>query len=153
MSRLAAYRWIAQPPAADGPPLPAIVTQLSMKSVGSAGSGSGSQRSWFGGTSMSKRLTMRPSPMRRNGPCIAAGRIRYSQLRRLCARGAVNAVPDSCSAYSPYGGRCGELRCAGSAPGSASVANSLPKPPRYSGPALVLTFPFTLPPVVDLSTM
>ena len=29
------------------------------------------------------------------------------QLRWLCSRGAVNAVPDSCSAYSPMGHRCG----------------------------------------------
>ena len=45
-----------------------------------------------------KRDTIAPSAMRRNGACIAAGRIRYSQLRRLAARGAENAVPDSCSA-------------------------------------------------------
>jgi hypothetical protein len=36
-----------------------------------------------------------------NVPCIAAGRIRYSQLRRFWWRGAVNAVPLICSAYSP----------------------------------------------------
>ena len=28
----------------------------------------------------------------------------------MCARGSVNAVPLSCSAYSPSGARCGELR-------------------------------------------
>src|ERR1700690_2069386 len=57
--------------------------------------------------------------------------MRYSQERRLAARGAVNAVPENCSAYSPKGQRCGELRPRGSAPARASVANSLPKPLKY----------------------
>ena len=70
-----------------------------MKSVGSLGIGSGFQRSWFGvASTSSKALTMRPSSMRSNGSCIAAGRIRYSHDLRLSARGAVNAVPLSCSA-------------------------------------------------------
>ena len=37
------------PPSRAGSPLPAIVTRPSTKSVGAAGIGSGSQRSWFGG--------------------------------------------------------------------------------------------------------
>ena len=36
--------------------------------------------------------------------------MRYSQLRRLAPRGAVNAVPLNCSAYSPWATRCGELQ-------------------------------------------
>ena len=54
--------------------------------------------------------------------------MRYSQERRLAARGAVNAVPESCSAYKPYATRCGELRPTGKAPGKASVVHSLAKP-------------------------
>jgi hypothetical protein len=116
--------------------LPAIVTSPSTKSVGSTGIGSGSQRSWFGGVGGTSAespnsATSRCRPVNgSNGRCTAAGRIRYSHARRLWPRGAVNAVPDSCSAYSPYGARCGELRPCGSAPGSASVANSFPKPLR-----------------------
>jgi hypothetical protein len=49
-------------------------------------------------------------------------------VRRFSARGAVKALPDSSSAYSPCGARCGLLRPTGSAPGTASVANWLPKP-------------------------
>src|SRR5690606_38288396 len=62
---------------------------------------------------------------------MAAGRIRYSQVRRLLARGAVKAVPEICSAYSPYGHFCGEFLPTGKAPGSASVANSFPNPLMY----------------------
>src|SRR5258708_19776846 len=61
-----------------------------------------------------------------------AGRIRYSQERRFAWRGAVNAVPENCSAYSLYGHLCGEFCPRGKAPGSASVANSFPKPVWYS---------------------
>src|SRR5277367_4360053 len=57
--------------------------------------------------------------------------MRYSHERRFACRGAVNAVPEICSAYKPYGQCCGELRPCGSAPGNASVANSLPKPLWY----------------------
>ena len=46
----------------------------------------------------------------RERPCTAAGRMRYSQLRRFTWRGAVNAVPEICSAYRPCATRCGELR-------------------------------------------
>lgn len=88
-------------------PLPAIVTQPSTKSVGASGIGSGSQRNGSGGVGgtsaeSAKSATSAAGACGRasgaNGPCTAAGRIRYSQLRRLWARGAVKAVPDSCSA-------------------------------------------------------
>ena len=46
----------------------------------------------------------------------------------LPVRGTVNAVPENCSAYRPRGTRCGEFPRAGRMPGTASVANSLPKP-------------------------
>ena len=102
----------------------------SMKSVGVVGSGSGSQRSWFGGVGGMawKSLTMRVFANKVNGGCWLAGRMRYSHERRFCARGAVKAVPDSCSAYRPSGERCGEFCPCGKAPAMASVANSLPKP-------------------------
>ena len=64
--------------------------------------------------------------------------MRYSQLRRLSVRGTVNGVPESCSAYSPRGGRCGELRPCGRAPGMASVANSLPNPVCVGNARLVM---------------
>ena len=100
-------------------PLPAMVNRPSTKSVGASGIGSGSQRNWFGvrrrvveiscgNADCSQRL--------RTVPCIAAGRMRYSQLRRFSRarrgeRGArqllgVQAVRD----------RCGELRPSGSVP-------------------------------------
>ena len=43
-------------------------------------------------------LTILPAASGSNGVCIADGRIRYSQEWRFSARGAVNAVPDNCSA-------------------------------------------------------
>src|SRR5262245_10402205 len=115
-----------QPVMASGPPLPAMVTMPSMKSVGVVGMAGGLQRIWFddGGTA-SKRLRNRDGATSVNGLCTAPGRMRYSHERRLWARGAVKAVPDNCSAYRPYGARCGEFWPTGSAPGSASVANSL----------------------------
>src|SRR5690606_11320126 len=58
--------------------------------------------------------------------------IRYSQLRRFSLRGAVNAVPLSCSAYNPCATRCGEFRPTGNAPSSASVSNEFPNPDWYS---------------------
>jgi len=54
--------------------------------------------------------------------------MRYNQERRFEARGAVKAVPDSCSAYRPYGQRCGEFCPAGKAPGNASLENAFPNP-------------------------
>ena len=128
MSLLAAYKCTPRPPA-EGPPLPAMVNKPSSQSVGAAGIGSGFQRSWSGVTGPAlKSLWKVVCASCENGPCIAAGRIRYSQLRRLLCRGAVKAVPLTCSAYRPYGAFCGELRPTGRAPGNASVANSLPKP-------------------------
>src|SRR5690606_41657918 len=56
----------------------------------------------------------------------------YTTLFRSSLRGAVNAVPLSCSAYSPCATRCGELRPTGSVPATASVANVLPNPDWYS---------------------
>jgi hypothetical protein len=96
-----------------------------MKSVGLSGIGNGYQRSWLGGVggTVAKSDTMEVDSTSLNGRCTAAGRIRYSQERRLWLRGAVNAVPEICSAYRPYGARCGEFWPAGSAPSSASVAN------------------------------
>ena len=101
-----------------------------MKSVSMAGIGSGFQRSRFGSGSISSNGVPRsvPLPIRANLGCAADGMIRYTQVRRLTARGWVNAVPLSCSVYRPSGARCGELRPAGSAPGTASLANSFPNP-------------------------
>ena len=129
MSALAAYRWMPAPLWASAEPLPPIVYRPSTKSVGVVGSGSGSQRSWLGeAAAWLKSLCRRGCSNGVNSPCIAAGRMRYSQLRRLLPRGAVKAVPVSCSAYSPCATCCGELRPTGKVPGTASVANSLPKP-------------------------
>lgn len=94
--------------------------------------GQGFQRSRFGsGTdSVKGAVRIEPFSVRVNAGCAAEGRIRYSQERRLWARGSVNAVPLSCSAYSPSGARWGELRPSGRAPGTASELCSLPKPER-----------------------
>jgi hypothetical protein len=61
-------------------------------------------------------------------PTCTLGTRRYIQVRRFSARGAVKALPDSSSAYRPCATRCGLLRPTGSAPGTASLANWLPKP-------------------------
>ena len=93
---------MAQPFMLSGEPLPAMVTRPSTKSVGASGIGSGLQRSWFGGGATPvKPATTWPLPISSNGPCMAAGRMRYSQERRLWPRGAVKAVPEICSAYRP----------------------------------------------------
>src|SRR5690606_22563731 len=132
MSQSAAYRCTPTPACAAGEPLPATVYRPSTKSVGCAGSGSGSQRSCSGVTGpLPKSLWRRGWSNGAKPPCIDAGRIRYSQLRRFCARGAVKAVPEICSAYSPWATRCGEFWPSGSVPGMASLANSLPKPVMY----------------------
>ena len=133
MDVLAAYRWTAIPLRVLVSPLPAIVYSPAMKSAGPSGSGSGSQRSRFGSGSISSNGPARsaPLPIRLNLGCAADGIIRYTQVRRLAARGWVNAVPLSCSAYSPSGARCGEFRPAGSAPATASLTNSFPKPGWY----------------------
>src|ERR1700689_3612782 len=116
----------------------------STKSVGAAGSAKGSHRSWFGDKGASfAGSSNRACTKRWNGRCITEGRILYNQERRLTCRGAVNAVPENCSAYNPYGQRCGELRPGGSAPDSASVANSLPKPLWYPGSSVWVTIALT----------
>src|SRR5690606_9065780 len=136
MSALAAYRWMPTPCSAAGPPLPAIVNRPSTKSTEapSPGIGSGFQRNWSGVTGPSPKSLWKAlaPPYEAKCPCIAAGRIRYSQLRRFSLRGAVNAVPLSCSAYSPCATRCGEFRPTGNAPSSASVSNEFPNPDWYS---------------------
>ena len=63
-------------------------------------------------------------------PVRTLGWRRYIQVRRLSARGAVKALPETCSAYSPKATCCGEFWPCGSAPPTASVACSLPKPAR-----------------------
>ena len=105
----------------------------SMKSTWApdAGRGSGSQRMASGGVGTSPKwlCQWRPAVLGKKGSrSAAAGRMRYSQVRRLAARGAVKAVPLSCSAYRPSGATWGELRPTGSAPAMASVAHSLAKP-------------------------
>ena len=40
-----------------------------------------------------------------NADCATDGRMRYSHERRLCTRGAVNAVPLNCSAYKSWAQR------------------------------------------------
>src|SRR5262249_27435958 len=131
----AAYTCTAMPLRVRMSPLPATVNSPSMKSRGSSwvGSGDGSQRSRFGSASISSNGVPRsaPLPIRRNAGCRADGRIRYTQVRRFTPLGWVNAVPLNCSAYSPSGACCGELRPSGSAPATASVANSLPNPLEY----------------------
>ena len=71
-----------------------------MKSVGTVGSGSGSQRSCVGGvaTSSNGEVFKSGAGSGRKTPCATAGRRRYSQERRLACLGAVNAVPENCSA-------------------------------------------------------
>ena len=44
-----------------------------------------------------------------NSPCMAAGRMRYVHVRRFSERGAVNALPEICSAYKPCATCCGEF--------------------------------------------
>src|SRR5258707_15692653 len=70
--------------AAASPLLP-IVASPSTKSAGVSGKGRGLQRSRFGDGSASWHGAVRSRPLsiRRNGGCIAEGRIRYSQERRV----------------------------------------------------------------------
>jgi hypothetical protein len=56
------------------------------------------------------------------------GRMRYNHERLLWSRGAVKAVPESCSAYKPYGQRCGLFWPNGNAPFNASELMVLPNP-------------------------
>ena len=142
IDRFATYTCAAIPLRVLRSPLPPIVKSPSTKSVSPSGIGRASQRSRFGSGSISSNGVPRrvPLPMRENFGCAADGMIRYTQVRRLTARGWVNAVPLSCSANRPSGARCGELRPAGSAPATASLANSFPNPRWYvhsPGPALL----------------
>jgi hypothetical protein len=107
-----------------------MVFRPSMKSTGTSGIGSGSQRSGSGAMTMPSRASVFSVGCGKGmkAPTVTDGRRRYIQVRRLTARGAVNAVPLSSSAYRPCAGRCGLLRPTGRLPGTASLANSLPKP-------------------------
>ena len=79
--------------------MPPSVAMPSTKSVGAVGIGIGRQRNWFGvgGTSVNGPLRRSFASIWRNGLCVAVGRIRYVHTVRLTPRGAVNAVPVSCS--------------------------------------------------------
>ncbi len=136
-------RWAASP-------LPPRVHRPARKSVPGGGSGSGFQRSRLGSGTDSVKGAVRTAPLsvRVNAGWAADGRMRYSQERRLCARGSVNAVPLSCSAYSPSGARWGEFRPSGRAPGTASELCSLPKPDRYDSPSAVFRAPSRSNPLV-----
>src|SRR5579871_2399807 len=102
MERFATYQLMEQPVCDSGEPLPPMVCTPAMKSVGSVGIGSGLQRKGFGEAGpSSNRLVKPPSSRLVNSPWTAAGRMRYSQLRRFECRGAVKAVPENCSAYRP----------------------------------------------------
>jgi hypothetical protein len=59
------------------------------------------------------------------------GWIRYSHVLRFSKRGAVKAVPESCSAYNPNGAMRGLLRPRGKAPSKASLSRVFPNPRRY----------------------
>ena len=108
-----------------------MVTRPSTKSVGVVGTRQRvpAQLVRRRGAPSSKSLVRSPLSIRLNG-CVqrAAGGCDTATSGGWRARGAVNAVPEICSAYSPYGQRCGEFCPTGNAPASASVANSLPKP-------------------------
>lgn len=86
-------RWVASP-------LPPSVHRPASQSVPRSGSGSGFQRSRLGSGTVSVKgaLRSRPLSVRTKAGCAADGVIRYSQERRLCALGSVNAEPLSCSA-------------------------------------------------------
>ena len=63
------------------------------------------------------------------GPCKTLGPMLEDAV--TAARGAVKALAENFSAYRPCATRCGEFLPSGSVPGTASVANSLPKPLMY----------------------
>jgi hypothetical protein len=69
--------------------------------TGAVGNGSGSQRSGAGGIAAAGAgaVSQSPASSARNLPqWLTVGRMGYSQLLSLAARGAVNAEPLSCSA-------------------------------------------------------
>ena len=57
--------------------------------------------------------------------------MRYSHVRWFSERGAVNAVPDTCSVYRLNGTNRGLFRPTGSEPATTSLSNALPNPRRY----------------------
>ena len=75
-----------------------------MKSVGASGIGNGSQRNWFGDVAALVERRARERRLRIldersvHAPQAGSGTATNAGSR---ARGAVNAVPDNCSAYSP----------------------------------------------------
>ena len=100
----------------------------STKSVASFGILNGDHLSWFGfGGHFEKSLVKLSCFRGLNGRWWTAGRIRYNQLDYiiiiiqewglisewhlllLVSLGHVKAVPDSCSAYNPYGHTWGEF--------------------------------------------
>ena len=101
---------MARPFLSVGSPAPPTVRSPCTKSVRSPAPGiaHGSQRIWSGWTAASLLATVKseiraalspavPSSAS-NGTCCTDGRVRYSHERWLWSRGAVNAVPLSCSA-------------------------------------------------------
>ena len=70
--------------------------------------------------------------------------MRYSHERVFSVRGAVNALPESCSAYSPWGHFCGEFCPTGRAFGkrASSELKCDPNPDRYCGERERETFTF-----------
>lgn len=77
-------------------PAPQTVNMPRTKSTGSAGIVHGRQRSWFGVTTPLAKSAVSVSAGKLSGwkgSCVTEGRMRYSQDRRFCTRGAVNAVP------------------------------------------------------------
>src|SRR5512146_845172 len=99
-----------------------------MKSVGLDGTGNGSQRMRLGCAPASSNgpETSVGCDIFLYGECIAEGRSRYIQVLWFSARGAVNAVPESTSGYSPFGVRWGEFCPTGSAPRTASLEKVFP---------------------------
>jgi hypothetical protein len=134
MSASQAYRCTARPLAGapSGAPDAATVCRPASQSVAPpVGSGCGAQRSGLGSRTNPAAPSSPACASGAAGPRTTDGRTRYSHERWFLARGAVKAVPDSCSATKPYAHTCGLLQPTGSAPGSASLANELPKPELY----------------------
>mmetsp|Transcript_68169 Transcript_68169/g.215652 ORF Transcript_68169/g.215652 Transcript_68169/m.215652 type:complete len:204 (-) Transcript_68169:236-847(-) len=105
---LAVYMWMANPSLDSGPPAPHMVVMPRTKSVFSSGSGivGGRHLSWLGvAVARLKSATICSTGKLRGwkGSCVTEGRIRYIQVCWLSLRGTVNAVPEICSQYNPYG--------------------------------------------------
>ena len=117
MDVLHTYTWMAMPAFMLASPLPATVDRPSTQSVGASwgGRGCGNHRIWLGSTTPCPNWAASfdgESEMGTKRLCITAGRMRYSHERSFLARGTVNAVPDSCSAYRPRG-CCAEVEVVG----------------------------------------